>query len=612
MSGSLFKISLPRISAGGIGGDVMKYYRETWVVHNRPGNVSELMREFGISDCFARILWNRGFTTTEQVAAYLRGGDGAIEWPVLPGEEAFLACLGEALEEGGRFRVIGDYDVDGVTATYLCVSALRLLGAEADYRIPDRVSDGYGVSEELVRRAAGDGVRTLITVDNGIAAVRQIALARELGMRVLVTDHHEPQRELPPADAIVDPKLAPEGERIENLCGAAVAAILADRMLEATGRPGFARSRMEILALATVCDVMPLTGIARSIVRQGLAKPREQWNPGLRALAEANQLETVNRCYHFGFVLGPCINALGRLETADYGVELLLTSDPGEMREAASRMVDVNTTRKAQTKEYTEQAIAVAAKMLRENPDRSVLVVELPNCHESLAGIVAGKVRERFGRPAFVLVQPDGRPDERKGSGRSTESFSMFGAMMECSSLFTKFGGHAMAAGLTIPKSAVPAFCEAMERSFRSQGATTVARITIDLVMPFRYVTEELVGELSGMEPFGNGNSKPVFAQKNVSILSLRPIGRDGQYLSLKLRDSEGTEMSAVYFGDSREFLDGLEGRFGAEARRRAEEGHGDCSVDLCFYPDINRYNGRSYLQVQISAYHWPEKGGRG
>ena len=306
----------------------MKRYRETWTVKNRPGNVSGLMREFGISDVCARILWNRGYTTTEDVSDFLCGRPEEKSLPVLARTEEFVSACEEALSANARFRVIGDYDVDGVTATYLMVSALRLLGVEADYRIPDRVQDGYGISEEMVRSAAADGVKVLITVDNGIAAVSQIALAKELGMQVLVTDHHEPQAELPVADVIVDPKLAKAEERIDNLCGAVVAGILADRLLARSGRPGFARSMMEIMALATVCDVMPLTGFARDIVRRGLAKPRDMWNPGLRTLAEANRLDVVSRSYHFGFVLGPCINALGRLETADYGVELLLSSDP--------------------------------------------------------------------------------------------------------------------------------------------------------------------------------------------------------------------------------------------------------------------------------------------
>ena len=585
----------------------MKRYRETWTVKNRPGNVSGLMREFGISDVCARILWNRGYTTTEDVSDFLSGRPEEKSLPVLVGTEEFVSACEEALSANARFRVIGDYDVDGVTATYLMVSALRLLGVEADYRIPDRVQDGYGISEEMVRSAAADGVKVLITVDNGIAAVSQIALAKELGMQVLVTDHHEPQAELPVADVIVDPKLAKAEERIDNLCGAVVAGILADRLLARSGRPGFARSMMEIMALATVCDVMPLTGFARDIVRRGLAKPRDMWNPGLRILAEANRLDVVSRSYHFGFVLGPCINALGRLETADYGVELLLSSNPETMRTCAFRMVEVNETRKEQTKHYTEVAIREAERMLTENPDTTVLILCLPECHESLAGIVAGKVREHFCRPTFVLTEAIGHPDEWKGSGRSTESFSMFEGMMDCRDLFTKFGGHAMAAGVTIPKANLEAFRSSMAESFKKQGATTDNRVTIDLVMPFRYVTAALVEELAMLEPFGNGNSKPVFAQKNVTILSMRYIGKSGQFLSMKLRDAEGTEISGVYFGDAGEFVAEMEKAYGTGTADEVIAGRKTVSFDICYYPDLNQYNGREYLQVQIGGYHFPE-----
>ena len=585
----------------------MKRYRETWVVRNRPGNVSELMRAFGLSDVCARIIWNRGYQSVSDVSSFLYGHDEPIVWPKLPGEEEFLFQAAQALSDGDKIRIIGDYDVDGVTATYLMCRALRLLGAEVDYRIPDRVADGYGISAEMAEEAARDGVRTIITVDNGIAAVSQIAAAVSHGIRVLVTDHHEPQETLPPAQAIVDPKVAPEEEQITNLCGAVVAGILADRLLANAGRPGYAESNVEVLALATVCDVMPLTGIARNIVRRGLRKPTDRWNEGLQALAAANHLEGECRCYHLGFVLGPCINALGRLETADYGVELLLGDDARTMRECATRMVMVNENRKEQTRRCTEAAIALADSVIAETPDTSVLVLYLPECHESLAGIVAGKVREAFARPSFILTDAAGEPGVLKGSGRSTESFSMFEGLMDCRELFLKFGGHAMAAGVTIPAENLAAFRESMESSFRMQGATTVGKTTIDLVMPLRYVTRELVQELSLLEPFGSGNSKPVFAQKNVRIVSLRTMGKNGQFLSLRLRDAEGTDMQAVYFGDASEFLDGLAERYGNGIEAQLRSGRGEAYVDLCYYPDVNRYNGEEYLQIQIGAYHFPE-----
>ena len=582
----------------------MKRYEENWVTVRKPGNVAEIMHRFGISDVFARLLWNRGYCTEQDVAGFLYP-ETELAWPRLYGTDTFVRVMREAVAEGGKFRVVGDYDVDGVTATYLMVTALRMLGADADYRIPDRVADGYGISSEMIRTAHADGVRTIVTVDNGIAAVEQCRIAKSLGIRMIVTDHHEPQAELPETDCTVDPKAAPEGKRYENLCGAVVAALLADALLETYGMNGYAKASVEVLALATVCDVMLLTGVARDIVRRGLAKPVSTWNAGLRALIAANGIEGKVRNHHLGFILGPCINALGRLETADPGVELLLGSDEAALAECARRMVSVNDQRKDQSELMTDEAVRMADTMIAAGGDDPVLILYLPQCHESLAGIVAGRVRERFQRPAFVLTDTAKDAELVKGSGRSTESFSMFDGMMECRDLFDHFGGHAAAAGVTMPKANIEAFRRAMADAFAAQEATLKKKITIDLVLPFRCLTIPLTEELSLLEPFGNGNPKPVFAQKDVTIQSLRYIGRDSRYLAMVLRDSDGTQMRGVYFGDAAEFTEEYAEAFGNASLDAALAGRGNERAAFLYYPERHEYNGNVSVQIQVTGYHF-------
>ncbi len=581
----------------------MKQYEEKWVVIHKPGNVSDIMKRFGISDVFARILWNRGYQNDSDIKEFLFPDDNTVI-PEPEHAEEWVTAIRKEIDSAKKFRVIGDYDVDGVTATYLMVRALRTLGADADYRIPDRIADGYGISMEMVRCAAEDGIDVLITVDNGIAAIEQIDLANQLGMKVFVTDHHEPQERLPQAVCIVDPKCSEGERRVENLCGAVIAGYLADRLLESYGMDGYWKENSEIMALASVCDVMPLNGATRSLVRQGLKKPLPKWNEGLKHLAYANQLKEV-LCYQLGFVLGPCINALGRLETADYGVELLLSKDSSMLHEYSQKMVDVNAERKKQTVFFTEQGRQEAKRMISEQQGDTVLVVYLPDCHESLAGIVAGRIREEFNRPTFVLVDSITEPDCVKGSGRSIEGFSMFEAMMECKDLFVKFGGHAMAAGATMKRDRMPAFRESLCRSFQAQNASVVRKYAIDLVMPFRYITGTLLDELALMEPFGTGNPKPVFAQKNVQIVHVGYLGKNSQYLSFTMKDLEQTEIRCVYFGNAGEFVDEMVSVYGEDAVDEAFSGYGNILLDILYFPERNSFNNRETLQIAMTGYHF-------
>lgn len=581
----------------------MRRYEEDWMSAWRSGDVTELMNRFGISNICARILWSRGFRTPEEVSAFLYPKD-KIDWPILAGTDEYVRVMREALAEGGRFRVIGDYDVDGVTGTYLCVTALRMLGAEVDYRIPDRVADGYGISEEMVRNAAQEGIRTIVTVDNGIAAVKQCALAKELGLRVVVTDHHDHQEHLPVADCVIDPKAAEGSDRYDNICGAVVAALLNDALLASEGMNGYCDHMTEILALATLCDVMELSGFARDILRKGLARPVREWNPGLRALFEANELNEPIRPYTFGFVLGPCINALGRLETADYGVELLLSDDDRLRREYAARMVEVNRRRREQSDFYTKEAIRLADSMILGGKDDPVLVLCLPGCHESIAGIVCGKVREAWNRPAFLLTDSS-EEGLLKGSGRSTESFSMIDALNRRAELFVKYGGHPMAAGLTIKADDVEAFRSAMNEEFSSQGASLRLERKIDLEVPFAELSLSLISEIERMGPFGKGNREPLFALRNVTVQSARRVGVEGQYLALRLRDSAGTEIRGMCFADAGDFLDGFREAFGERETDNVLCGRGSSKITILYTARENRFNDRVSVEIEVKGYRF-------
>lgn len=582
----------------------MRRYEEDWTGTWRSGDVSFLMQRFGITNICARILWSRGYRTEEEVGAYLYGSE-EDRWPRLTGTDDFVRVMREAIAEGGKFRVIGDYDVDGVTATYLMVTALRMLGAEVDYRIPDRVADGYGISEEMVRQALSENVRTIVTVDNGIAAVKQCALAKELGLRIVVTDHHDPQETLPLTDCTVDPKTEQGVYRYENLCGAVVAGLLADALLASEGMTGYCERMIEILAIATICDVMDMNGYARDIIQKGLLKPVERWNAGLRALFIANGLTEPASAYHFGFVLGPCINALGRLDTADYGVELLLTADESLRQEYASRMVEVNLRRREQSDFYAKEALRIVDERIAENPDETVIVLHLPGCHESIAGIVCGKIREAWNRPTFLLTDAAGESNLLKGSGRSTETFSMIDAMKRHSDLFVKYGGHPMAAGLSIEHAKLDEFRAAMAVEFKAQGASLRRERKIDLEVPFSELSTTLVEELELLGPFGKGNRQPCFALRNAEIVSAGRVGTSGKVLALQLRDASGTTVRGVSFDLTDDFMADLEQAYGKGAALTIGRGK-RMTVTILYSPKINTYNGRSSVEIRLEGYRFP------
>ena len=579
----------------------MNSRKEKWVIKRRGGAMEDMVSKLGITPAFARILCGRGYDTAEKAAAFLYP-DGAelTAATAMPDAERFCAFLRIVRAEGKKVRVIGDYDADGVTATFLMLQGLERFGIRADYRIPNRVTDGYGISTDMVREAHEDGVSVLITVDNGIAAVEPVRLAKEFEMTVLVTDHHEPQEKFPEADVLVDPKTDPDYPGTA-VCGAVVAGKLMDYLLSEDGKPGFLEEHIEIFALATVADVMQLIGENRIIVQKGLAKPLTSWNTGLRALAEANGLKTEPKAYTLGFVFAPCINALGRLKDAAPGVELLFSKDYEEAKKLAESMVDANAVRK----EMTAQAIDEASLRLDSEPGEEALpiVYRSPICHESIAGIVAGKLRERYYLPAIVLCESTGEKGILKGSGRSIEGYSIFDGLSACKDYLIKFGGHAQACGLTLSEENLTAFREALSEHFRRSGAEAVEKISIDLVVTFADLNEQLCAEIGRMEPFGNGNAKPVFASRGVTVSRIGHFGRSTKYTRLLLTDTNGTKINGVYFGNADEFVGQANGAWGRAAVSEAYAGRGTGRMNILFTPQVSSYSHE--IEVTVDRFQF-------
>ena len=570
-----------------------------WFLYQKKADFNGIGAHYGISPILARILCNRDVQTEEQLHMYLEGTlEDCHDPALLPDIRKAVELLKEKIAAGKAIRVIGDYDVDGICSTYILVEALRRMGAKVDAAIPHRIKDGYGLNDNLIEEAHADDIDTILTCDNGIAAISQVELAKNLGMTVIVTDHHEvPFTEqedgtrfykMPPADAVVDPKREDNRYPFPGICGAVVAWKLVQ--LLCPEESVFLREELlQVAALATVCDVMELKDENRIIVGEGLKQMNTAPIPGLRALVEAAGLQQKPlSAYHLGFVIGPCLNATGRLDTAGRALELLQAKDRATAASIAQELRDLNESRKEMTKEGVEEAVELAEKQLEKTGKLdSVLVIYLPELHESLAGIVAGRIREKYTRPVFVLT--DGQ-EEVKGSGRSIAGYDMYGEMTRCGDLFLKYGGHKMAAGLSISREKVEEFRKRMNRNCPLTEAELIDKVYIDVAMPFDYANEQLVGEFEKLEPFGNGNSKPLFAQKNVQVYQPQIFGRQRNVLKCKLVDGNGTERQGVYFGEVEEFMEFLETHAGAP-------------ISILYQPTINSYRGDSHIELIIEDY---------
>ncbi|MBR5798702.1 MAG: single-stranded-DNA-specific exonuclease RecJ [Lachnospiraceae bacterium] len=599
-----------------------------WMVAAKKADFNKIAEEYGITPVLARIMRNRDIIEEEEIRQFLRGTLEDLHDPyLLKDMEKAVLILEEKIKEQQPIRIIGDYDVDGICATFILRRGLSLLGAKADRVIPHRMKDGYGLNDSLISDALKDGIDTIVTCDNGIAAKDQILMAKENGMTVIVTDHHEvPFEELDgirkqllvEADAVVDPKREDCSYPFKQICGAVVAyklieALFTHRKKSAADtaeqsrvmkqKEALMKELLPFAALATVCDVMELKEENRIIVKYGLKQMRETENPGLKALLLVNGIEDKEISpYHAGFILGPCLNATGRLDTATRALSLFESEQKTDAVTIATDLKNLNDSRKKMTEDGVAEAIKIVeSTSLKED---KVLVVYLPDCHESLAGIIAGKVKEKFGRPAFVLTRGE---EGVKGSGRSIEAYDMFEEMTACKELFTKFGGHKMAAGLSLSgEEQVEQLRRRMNETCKLTEEDFEEVVHIDVPMPLSYAGKAFIRELDLLEPFGSGNPKPLFAQKNVSLISGKIMGKNRNVGKYVIADENGIFYDMIYFGDLEKWNGFLEQKAGREAVNTLYGGklqRDDLTFNLAYYPDINVFAGRESVQIIMQHY---------
>lgn len=568
---------------------------EKWVVAAKRADFQGIAAKYGIDPVIARLIRNRDVVGEEEIEEYLYGGKESMHDPMLMKDmEKAVEILQKAIQQRKKIRIVGDYDIDGIMSSYILSHGLKQAGADAEVQIPDRITDGYGINENIVKKAAEDQVELLLTCDNGIAAWDQIRLAKELGMQVIVTDHHdipfmeeegEIRYRIPPADAVINPKQKDCRYPFSGLCGGAVAYKLITALFRKQGLPEeMAEKYMEYAAFATVGDIMELQKENRVLVKLGLEMLRKTQNVGMQELMRVNNLEPEQvNVYHIGFILGPCLNASGRLDTAQRSLRLLWEERREEAAVLAGDLKNLNESRKEMTKEGE-----ILAENLVENSgckEDRVLVLFLEDCHESLAGIIAGRIREKYHKPVFVLTRTE---EGVKGSGRSIETYSMYEEMCKCREVFTKFGGHPMAAGLSMEENQVPIFRKKINELCTLTEADLVEKVVIDVPMPISYIRKDLIRQMQLLQPFGKGNTKPLFAQKNLEVLNCRILGKNRNVAKAQLMDEQGYCLDAVCFGDAEEF-------FAYVSDKKL--------ISVVYYPEIHEWQGRESIQLTIIKY---------
>lgn len=581
-----------------------------WRVHGLRADFDALGQEFSIDPVVARVIRNRGIETSEEFDTYLNGGLDIQHAPnLLADMDKACNIMIEKINQGKTIRIISDYDVDGVMSNYILLVGLQNLGANVSYEIPDRMLDGYGINERIIRDAHRDQIDTLITCDNGIGAFDAVKLAKSLGMTIIVTDHHEPPvmedqqgnmvKTFVEADAVVNPKRPDCQYPFKEICGAAVAYKFMKRMYELLDKTWEEDLFVEMLGIATVCDVMPLKGENRAFVKRALQKMKNTDNKGLKALLQVNGLAGKKiTSYTFGFVVGPCINASGRLDSAKKGLKLLLADNEADALTMAQELKEINEERKA----MTEQGKLEAVKLVEDfYMDDTVLVVHMPQLHESLAGIVAGRLKEQFHKPTLVCTTTE--EGFLKGSARSIEAYNMHEKLSEHKELFRGMGGHPMAAGFSLETENLDVLRERLNKTHGLKPEELVPVVMIDVAMPFSYITPELVRQLDKLEPYGTGNPKPVFAQADLKVKKARFMGNENQYIKIWFMDNEGRTIEAVDF-DAKTFIDSIKMWFSDEECDKMLKGlPNDILLDVIYYPDINEYMGRTSIQLKPSRY---------
>lgn len=573
--------------------------KEKWLVQSKRADFYKIAEKYHILPVIARIIRNRDIVTGEEIDLYLHGTLDHMHSPhLLKDLEKAVKILNEKIRKRKKMRVIGDYDIDGVCSGNILVRGLKLLGADVEFTVPDRILDGYGLQIRMIEEAIEDKIDTLITCDNGIAAYREILAAKKAGITVIVTDHHEVPEEIPPADAIINPKQKDCKYPFKDICGAVVAFKLIQEMFAVNGADLKELNHMlELAALATVGDVVDLRDENRVIVRSGLKLLQKSENPGIQALKEVNHLTWSQiTSYHIGFVLGPCLNAGGRLDTAMKAYRLLSGDEDCSMA-LAQELKELNDRRKQMTAEAVNTACLMVEQDLAYEKD-TVLVLFIPDCHESLAGIVAGRIREKYHKPVFVITRGN---EMLKGSGRSIEGYSMYEELCKCSHILERYGGHEMAAGISLREEHLLEFRRQINDHSPLTEEDLICKVWIDAVMPFEYVNTELVNQLKMLEPFGKGNPKPVFAERNLEIRGIKVLGTKRNMIKLVMVNETGCFMDGIYFSEEALFMAMMKERFSGEDLDLAARGQKNkIRLNITYFPEINEYNQRKYLQVVI------------
>ena len=583
--------------------------REKWMLRTKKADFNEIGRKFKVDPLIARLIRNRDIVLEEDIKKYLYGNKEDMYSPyLLKDMEKAVSILEEKIKNQSKIRIVSDYDVDGVISNYVLYRGLQEIGADVDYKIPDRINDGYGINERMVMKAVEDGIDTILTCDNGIAAVNQIALAKENGLTVIITDHHDVPfimqegskiEQLPKADAVINPKQKECSYPFDKICGATVAYKLIQALYEKRGLEH--DFYLEYLAIATVCDVVDLTDENRIIVKEGLKLLNATKNLGIKALIGENFKEKPElNAYHLGFIIGPCVNAAGRLEHAGEGLSLLLAKDEEEAMDKARHLKILNDERKSLTEQGVEKAIELVETT--NIKDDKVLVIYLTDCHESLAGIIAGRIREKYNKPVIVLTRSK---EGVKGSGRSIDEYSMFEKLSECRDYLDKFGGHPMAAGLSLKEENIDSFRKALNDNSGLTEENFIKKVYIDIKMPFYYISEHIIHQIECLEPFGKANEKPVFAESDVKITEARILGENKNVLKLKLATDAGGTIEGICFKNTmEELLNQIKEKYGMdEVDKMFERRENAVRLRIIYYPSINSYKGKKTLQVTINNF---------
>lgn len=583
-----------------------------WMVKNIKFDTKKMCENFRISEIMAKVLVNRGITSGEDIYRFLKSDiSNMYDGGLMKDMDKGISIIQKAINDKVKIRIIGDYDVDGVTSTYIMFSALKRCGAQVSYHIPDRVSEGYGINESIIKKAKDDGVDIIITCDNGIAALEQVKLAKSLGIKVIITDHHdipfaeneggEKIPQIPEADAVINPKQSDCLYPFKYLCGAGVALKFVQKLYSAFNiNKEEALLFIEYAAIATVCDVVDIIDENRIIVKNGLKLINKTKNIGLKSLIEVTGLNGKDiNVYTLGFVIGPCINATGRLELAEWALKLLLSEDIDEAKVLAEKLFKLNKERQEMTNAGVEKSIEIIEKSNLKL--QKVLVVFVPEVHESIAGIIAGRIREKYNLPSFVLTRAH---EGVKGSGRSIEGYNMFEELVKCKNLLDKFGGHPMAAGLSLKEENIDILREKLNEQFPLKDDEIVPKLLIDMPLPIERITMPLIKELQILEPFGKGNSKPVFAEKDIKIAKATMLGANKNVLKLRIISKNHTFIDAIHFGDTERFSMLVNEKFGENEYNKMFSGEqNEVKLDLAFSLGINEYNGNSYTQLIISDF---------